>query len=118
MVDGEQGDDPPAARTSCRHLAAHPILDQERWETVLRVVQERLLTPVGLRSLAPGHADYKARYFGDLRARDAAYHQGRPGAGWPLFVDAYLKVYPDDRAGARRALAGFDEHLGEACLGR
>ena len=37
---------------------------------------ERLLTPVGLRSLAPEHPDYKPHYFGDLRARDAAYHQG------------------------------------------
>ena len=42
----------------------------------MNVVRERLLTPVGLRSLAPGEKDYKARYYGDLRARDAAYHQG------------------------------------------
>ena len=42
----------------------------------MKVVRERLLTPVGLRSLAPGETDYKARYYGDLRARDAAYHQG------------------------------------------
>ena len=76
------------------------------------------MTPVGLRSLAPGHPDYRPRYFGDLRARDAAYHQGTAW-GWLAgpFVDAHLKVYLDDPDGARRALAGFDEHLGEACLG-
>jgi glycogen debranching enzyme len=119
LVDGEHGDDPACRPNQLFAISlTHPVLDQVRWEPVLRVVQERLLTPVGLRSLAPGHPDYKARYFGDLRARDAAYHQGTTW-GWLAgpFVDAYLKVYPDDLAGARQALAGFDEHLGEACLG-
>jgi glycogen debranching enzyme len=77
-----------------------------------------LLTPVGLRTLAPGHRDYKPRYFGDLRARDAAYHQGTVWA-WLIgpFVDAWLRVYPTDRAGAARLLEGFREHLNEACVG-
>jgi len=119
VVDGEQGDDPACRPNQLFAISLpHPILDQERWAPVLRVVQDRLLTPVGLRSLAPGHPEYKSRYFGDLRARDAAYHQGTAW-GWLAgpFVDAYLKVYPEDLAGARRALAGFDEHLGQACLG-
>ena len=33
------------------------------------------------------------------------------------FVDAWLKVYPEDRAGARRLLEGFEQHLTEACVG-
>ncbi len=82
------------------------------------VVRDRLLTPVGLRSLAPGDPDYKPQYFGDLRTRDAAYHQGTVW-GWLVgpFIDAWLKVYPDDVAGARRALEGFGPHLDEACIG-
>ena len=86
----------------------HPVLDRERWEPVLDVVRERLLTPVGLRSLAPGSPDYKPRYYGDLRSRDAAYHQGTVWA-WLIgpFIDAWLKVHPDDRAGAREFLDGF-----------
>ena len=32
------------------------------------------------------------------------------------FVDAWLKVYPEDRDGARRLLAGFDRHLSDACV--
>jgi glycogen debranching enzyme len=82
------------------------------------VVRERLLTPVGLRSLARDHPDYKARYFGDLRARDAAYHQGTVWA-WLIgpFVDAWLRVHPADRDGARRWLEGFKNHLNEACVG-
>jgi predicted glycogen debranching enzyme len=119
VVDGEQGDD--AALRPNQLLAislAHPVLDRARWESVLKVTREQLLTPVGLRSLAPGHADYKPKYYGDLRSRDAAYHQGTVW-GWLIgpFVDAYLKLYPDDRARAREFLTGFVPHLGEACVG-
>ena len=81
-------------------------------------MHKKLVTPVGLRSLAPGEADYKPRYFGDLRARDAAYHQGTVWA-WLIgpFIDAWLKVYPDDRATARHFLDGFERHLAEASIG-
>jgi glycogen debranching enzyme len=85
---------------------------------VLRAVRGRLATPFGVRSLAPGHPDYKARYDGDLHARDAAYHQGTVW-GWlvgPL-VDAWLKTFPDDRAGARQLLDGLETELGSACIG-
>jgi predicted glycogen debranching enzyme len=96
----------------------HPVLRAERWDPVVRAVKNRLLTPVGLRSLAPGDPDFKPRYYGDLRARDAAYHQGTVW-GWLAgpFVDAWLKVYPDDPEGARHALDGFVPHLDDACIG-
>ncbi len=96
----------------------NPVLAPDRWEPVMRVVRERLMTPVGLRSLAPGDPEYKSRYFGDLRARDAAYHQGTVWA-WLAgpFIDAWLKVYPDDLAGAQRVLDGFVSHMNEACIG-
>jgi predicted glycogen debranching enzyme len=94
VVDGEQGDD----------TAFRP--------------NERLYTPVGLRSLAPEHSDYKAKYYGDLRSRDAAYHQGTVW-GWLIgpFIDAWLKVHPDDAEGARRFVTGFEPHLNEGCVG-
>jgi predicted glycogen debranching enzyme len=119
VVDGEQGDD-----TACRpnQIFAisldHPVLHRDRWESVFEVVRTRLLTPLGLRSLAPGHRDYKAQYYGDLRARDAAYHQGTVW-GWLAgpFVDAWLKINPQDRAGARACLEGFRAHLNEAGVG-
>jgi predicted glycogen debranching enzyme len=119
VVDGEHGDD-----ASCRPnqvfaiSLAHPILDRQRWEPVMKVVRDRLLTPVGLRSLAPGEPDYKSRYYGDLRSRDAAYHQGTVWA-WligPMF-DAWRKLYPDDVDGARNLLQGFHHHQNEACVG-
>src|SRR5918999_3136070 len=82
------------------------------------VVRERLLTPVGLRSLAPDHPDYKPKYDGDLRARDAAYHQGTVW-GWLIgpYVDAWLRVHPGDAARALQVLESFVPHFGEACLG-
>ena len=119
VVDGEGGDDPSCRPNQIFALSLrHPVLDRSRWEPVVEVIRRQLLTPVGLRSLAPGHPDYKAKYFGDLRARDAAYHQGTVWA-WLIgpFIDAWLQLYPDDRAGARRFLEGFDLHLGEACVG-
>src|SRR5204862_6554600 len=89
-----------------------------RWKAVVDVVRERLLTPVGLRSLAPGDPDFKPTYHGDLKTRDAAYHQGTVWA-WLIgpFVDAWLKVHPEDRRGARKILEGFVPHLDEACGG-
>ncbi len=120
VVDGEHGGDDPACRPNQVFAISlpHPVLEQSKWRPVLDVVTERLLTPVGLRSLAPGSPDYKTKYYGDLRARDAAYHQGTVWA-WLIgpYLDARLKVYPEDRDHARRYLEGFVDHLHEACIG-
>jgi predicted glycogen debranching enzyme len=119
VVDGENGDDAAFRPNQIFAIALeHPVLDPEHWEAVVTAVREKLLTPVGLRSLAPEEPDYKPRYFGDLRARDAAYHQGTVWA-WLIgpFIDAWLKVYPDDRAAARHSLDGFEPHLAEAGVG-
>ena len=56
VVDGEGGGDDAKCRPNQVFAIAlpHPVLARERWEPVMRVVRDRLLTPVGLRSLAPG----------------------------------------------------------------
>jgi predicted glycogen debranching enzyme len=120
LVDSEDGGSDPACRPN-QILAIsldHPVLDDARWRSVIDVVTDHLLTPVGLRSLAPGHPDYKARYYGDLRSRDAAYHQGTVWA-WLIgpYVDAWLKLNPGKEAEARRFLAGLLTHLDKACIG-
>jgi predicted glycogen debranching enzyme len=119
VIDGESGDD--AAIRPNQLLAVsldHPILAPLRWWSVLAVVQRELLTPVGVRSLAQVHPSYQPHYDGNLRMRDAAYHQGTVWT-WLLgpFVDAWLKVHPGDRAGARKHLAGLIPHLTEAGVG-
>ena len=119
VVDGEGGNSPLCRPNQLFAISLdYPVLDRSHWESVIRVVQDRLLTPVGLRSLAPGEPDYKRQYFGDLRSRDAAYHQGTVW-GWLIgpFIDAWLKLYPDDCAGARRFLEGSIGALGDFGLG-
>jgi predicted glycogen debranching enzyme len=119
VVDGERGNDPSCRPNQLLAISLeYPILDQPRWKPVVEVCKEKLLTPVGLRSLSPDNKDYKSKYFGDLRSRDAAYHQGTVWS-WLIgpFIDAWLKVYPDDLDGAHQFLLGFKPHLGEACIG-
>ncbi|MDR3404787.1 MAG: amylo-alpha-1,6-glucosidase [Chthoniobacter sp.] len=119
VIDGEQGDDAACRPNQVFAISLrHPVLDEKHWAAIIEKVRTELLTPVGLRSLSRGHPDYKARYFGDLRARDAAYHQGTVW-GWLIgpFIDAWLKVHPEDRSGARQWLQGLLAHLNEACVG-
>jgi predicted glycogen debranching enzyme len=120
LVDGDRGDDGACRPNQVLAIAVtHSPLDSRHWEPVLRAVADTLLTPVGLRTLSPRHTDFKARYFGDLRARDAAYHQGTV---WPWllgpFVDAWLRVHPADPEGARELLAPLLQHVvSGGCVG-
>ena len=119
VVDGEDGDDAACRPNQIFAISLdHPVLDPERWCAVVDTVQSQLLTPVGLRSLAPDHAAYQPRYFGDLYARDAAYHQGTVW-GWLIgpFIDAWLRCHPGERADARAMLGGLVDHLDEFGVG-
>jgi predicted glycogen debranching enzyme len=119
IVDGEGGDDPACRPNQILSFALrYPVLARSRWQSVLDVVESRLVTPVGLRSLDPSHPDFKPKYYGDLRARDAAYHQGTVWA-WLIgpFIDAWLKAHPEKPEDARKYLLGFLPHLDAACVG-
>jgi predicted glycogen debranching enzyme len=119
VIDGEEGDSDLCRPNQLFAIALeNPVLARERWNAVVEVARERLLTPVGLRSLAPGEPGFKERYFGDLRTRDAAYHQGTVW-GWLIgpYVDAWLKLHPDDRRGARALLDGLVSHMNEFGIG-
>ena len=99
----------------------HPLLPSDRAEAVVRVVKERLLTPYGLRSLAPDDPDYRPFYRGNGYERDSAYHQGTVWA-WLIgpFVDAYLNVFGESEENCRHLKSlfeGFRQHLSEAMLG-
>jgi len=112
VVDGERGEDSSLRPNQIFALSLRfPILRQERWQPVVDAVRDHLLTPFGLRTLSPDHPDYKPAYSGDLRARDAAYHQGTVWA-WLIghYVDAYLRVY-GDKAKAHSLLTAFRSHL-------
>jgi len=98
------------------------LLSGDRARRVVETVERALLTPLGLRSLAPGEPGYCQRYGGGVGERDGAYHQGTV---WPWlmgpFVEAYLRVHGATAAVRRAARQRFVEpllaHLGEAGLG-
>jgi predicted glycogen debranching enzyme len=119
VIDGEGPDDPSLRPNQLLAISLpHPVLAEKHWPAVVNVCRERLLTPVGLRSLGPDEPEYKPKYSGDLRARDAAYHQGTVW-GWLIgpFIEAWLKVHPGQQEAARKFLDGFGPHLSEACIG-
>ena len=97
------------------------MLSEDRAKSVVGRVQEHLLTPYGLRSLAPSDPQYRGRYTGDRISRDGAYHQGTV---WPWllgpFITAYVKVSGGTDAAKRQAadwLAPLHGHLSDAGLG-
>jgi glycogen debranching enzyme len=67
----------------------HPVLAGEFHEPVLRKVQERLLTPYGVRTLAPTDPGYQPRYEGNVIARDRAYHNG---TAYPHLLGHYARA--------------------------
>jgi predicted glycogen debranching enzyme len=99
----------------------HSMLSRERAKQVVNVVQEHLLTPYGLRSLAPSDPQYRGRYTGDRVSRDGAYHQGTV---WPWlmgpFITAFMKVNGGSESARRQVeqwLTPLKNHLTDAGLG-
>ncbi|MBW8879379.1 MAG: glycogen debranching enzyme N-terminal domain-containing protein [Acidobacteria bacterium] len=96
-----------------------PVLPRPKATRVLAAVEERLYTPVGLRTLAPDHPDYHAAYEGDPQSRESADHQGTV---WSWLLGPYFTalVRVQGAAGRRKALAALAElrpRLGD-CIAR
>lgn len=97
----------------------YPLLPKTKALKVLRIIRDKLLTPVGLRSLSADHPDYHAVYEGGPWERDGAYHQGTVWS-WLLgpYVDALLRYRGETgRSEARALLDRVCEHLSEAGIG-
>jgi glycogen debranching enzyme len=124
-VDHVAGRNDPAVRPN-QILAVgglpYQVLVEPYARRVVETVERRLLTPIGLRSLAPREPGYTPHYGGGVRERDSAYHQGTV---WPWlmgpFVHAWLRVRNDTPEAKREADARFlkplREHLSVAGLG-
>lgn len=118
----EDGTD-PSVRPNMVIAAAlefSPLTTRMRADVVCRAEAE-LLTPRGLRTLAPQHPDYRGRYRGDPGARDAAYHQGTV---WPwllgFYCEATLRAFGAMDARSvelRELLEGFAGHVASHGLG-
>ncbi len=123
VIDGPDGDDPSLRPNQLYALAlCDELLSGEQARSVVEAVEAHLLTPVGLRTLAPTDPRYQAHYHGGVVQRDGAYHQGTV---WPfllgVFVTAWLRVHGARRAQKTRArgfLNGLAAHLDHACLGQ
>ena len=98
------------------------VLDGDKARRVVEAVETRLLTPLGLRSLAPGEPGYVPHYEGGVRERDGAYHQGTV---WPwlmgAFVEAWVRVRGETaeakEEARQRFLQPLLDHLNESGLG-
>jgi glycogen debranching enzyme len=98
------------------------LIDFERCRRALDVVESKLWTPMGLRTLDPAHPDYHGRYEGDRLARDAAYHQGTV---WPWLTGAFVEAWVRSRESDPSAVAEAHErfvapllaHLDQAGIG-
>jgi predicted glycogen debranching enzyme len=128
VIEGPQGDDAALRPNQLIALAlpygpwagpAHAARARE----LVELCAAHLLTSYGLRSLSPGHPDYRGVFTGDQRQRDAVYHQGTVW-GWLIgpLVDAYLLAGGDADAHAsvdtaRSWLAPFEHHLADFGLG-
>jgi predicted glycogen debranching enzyme len=98
------------------------LLEGERARKFVDAVEARLVTPLGLRTLAPDEPGYRPQYAGGVRERDSAYHQG---TAWPWllgpFVEEWIRVRGGTAVAKREARHRFVEpllrHLNEAGLG-
>ena len=126
VVDGPEGVTLPDGRRVDRSLRPNQLFAVSLGDALLSTAHElavvsacarALLTPVGLRSLAPSHPDYVGRYAGPPHERDACYHQGTVWS-WLLgpYALAHFRVH-DDAAAAQRLLVGLEPHLAECGLG-
>ncbi|MEO8715029.1 MAG: amylo-alpha-1,6-glucosidase, partial [Acetobacteraceae bacterium] len=99
-----------------------PLLEGAAARGIVDLMEARLLTPLGLRTLDPADPDYIGRYHGGPAQRDGAYHQG---TAWPWlmgpFVEAWLRVRGDTAAAKAEAKGRFlpplMAHLEAAGLG-
>ncbi|HYO83111.1 MAG TPA: amylo-alpha-1,6-glucosidase [Bryobacteraceae bacterium] len=121
VVDGDERDASIRPNQLMAVSLANSLVDKERGSKILRVVEKHLLTPMGLRTLAPADAAYRDTYTGDVTSRDSAYHQG---TAWPwligAFITAYRKVYgngPETTERLRGFVWHFEPHINTAGLG-
>jgi predicted glycogen debranching enzyme len=123
----DQGGDESGSSTAIRPnqvialSLGFPLLSGDKARAILSVLERDLLTPFGLRTLAPSDPHYRGVYQGGAEQRDSGYHQG-PVWPWLLghFISAYLRVHGRSSQSIARAtswLAAFEAHLGEAGLG-
>jgi predicted glycogen debranching enzyme len=93
----------------------HSVLPDAMARKVVDAVERHLLTPYGLRSLAPSDPAYRGRYEGDGRSRDSAYHQGTV---WPWLMGPFVTAYTKVHGQAPQWAEAFRRYVDEEGMGQ
>ena len=115
VVDGPNGDD-ASVRPNQLLAASLPggPLDADAMLAVVDVCRRSLLTPLGLRSLAPDDPRYRPYHRGGPAERDGAYHQGTV---WPWLIGPYIDAARLVGSPVDGLLDGLEAHLSDFGLG-
>ncbi len=118
VIDGPGGDDASVRPNQLLavSLPRGPFLDGAANPAARSIVAacRSLLTPIGLRSLAPDDPRYRPQHRGSPAERDAAYHQGTV---WPWLLGPYVDASVRAGIPVGGLLDGLEAHLGEWGLG-
>lgn len=94
-----------------------PLIKGVKAKSMIKIIEEKLYTPVGLRSLAADDDHYIHQYGGDQWHRDSSYHEGTV---WSWLLGAYIDALVSINAPKSRiekVINAFRYHLNEGCLG-
>jgi len=120
VVDGERRDGTIRPNQIMALSLPFALLGRNRARQVLNVVEDHLLTPVGLRSVSPQDPAFHATYQGNAYQRDSAYHQGTVWA-WLLgpYLTALVKVRGQTgRKQGLKLVQAVQNHLTESGIGQ
>jgi len=87
VIDGERSDPSLRPNQVIALSLGYCAIPAVRARRILATVESNLLTPFGLRTLAPHDPAYRGRYEGPPEQRDAAYHQGTV---WPWLLGPFI----------------------------
>ena len=120
VVNGMQQDSAVRPNQILALSLPFPLLDSESAESMVKLVGDRLLVPMGLRTLEPGHVDYQGEYDGSRADRARARHQG---SAWTWLLGSYVTALVkaqgvEARVEAGRLLQAAEKHLSQDGLGQ
>ncbi len=96
-----------------------PLVGDKRAKQIFTVIEEKLYTPMGLRSLSPDDSNYRPHYGGDQLSRDGAYHQGTVWS-WLLgpYITALVKIEGEiGQKWAKEIIEKIIPHFSDGCVG-
>jgi predicted glycogen debranching enzyme len=113
VVDGPDGDD-ATLRPNQLLAWSLPYAPLRPEPATMQAIGSRLMTPLGLRTLAPAAPGYHGVHRGTPAERDTAYHTGTV---WPWLTGPFVAAWRRLGVTADQIISDADDHLGEYGLG-